>query len=372
MARGGFDVIGIDPKFNGEVPTEPWETMEPDVAWPEGIGSVRFSDEPQRADMSFIVVPTPSEDKRDHRGGFDSSMVEAALRHIRTANEKNHIAVIISTLSPGAVEEISTKPVIRDLRIVYNPTFIAIGSVVHDLIYPDLLLLGSPSTHRNSARDVQAVWEQVFSEHHWNGLPYVHNASYTEVELIKLSVNCFLGTKISLANSLGQLFAAYDIDPKAVTVVGRDHRIGTAYFTPGSPIAGPCLPRDNRALQYAATKKGINMPLSVATDRVNHELTDYYFGLCCGRDNDHVGHRPKSVGILGISYKYGTDITTGSAGEALAKRLEASGIEHVEYDDLLAKDTISDALKCEVVVVTQREYEPLVAKYNGTIVRVWS
>ena len=278
--------------------------------------------------------------------------------------------MIISTLSPGAVDEISGMPMIRDLRIVYNPTFIAIGTVVHDLVYPDLLLLGHGG-NKEAAMRVSAVWDQVFREFHWAGCPYVHYGKYTEVELIKLSVNCFLGTKISLANSLGQLFEAYGIDSSAVKVVGLDHRIGTPYFSPGTPIAGPCLPRDNKALQQAAVQKGINLPISHATDRVNHEMVEVYYRRICGGDHEHVGKRPESVGILGMSYKYGIDITTESAGERIAKRLEASGIKYVKYDDLIAKDTVLEALKCPVVVVTQKEYEPLVSKYKGHVVRIW-
>jgi len=371
FARSGFHVVGIDPVHHDEVP---WETIEPEVCWPEGsLERFSYSSAPQPAAMSFIIVPTPSLTKGDRRGGFDSSYVEGALRQIRKVNEEGHIAVIISTLSPGTCEEILDMPEVSGgrLKVVYNPTFIAIGQVIRNLVRPDMLLLGSREEDERETKKVKEVWFQVFDELGGMNHPFVHHGSLTEIELIKLSFNCALATRISLGNSLGRLFEAYGVNPAAVSVLSHDHRIGIGYITPGSPIAGPCLPRDNQALQMAAIKKNLHLPLSVATEKVNHELIESFYDRICGRDSDHVGHRPASVGILGTSYKYGTDITTASAGERIAQRLEAAGVHSVSYDDILQKDTLDQVLDCQVVVVTQKEYDPLVTNHIGKVVRIW-
>lgn len=241
LQHSGFDVVGCDPKFinDSHWKGDPPETNEPGVVWrvKPVLASCALP-----ADVNFIVVPTPSLDKGDHRGGFDSYQVEVALRHISNVNEAKlaevkPIAVIVSTVSPGTCEQLQTN--FPELRILYNPTFIALGEVVKGLTEPNLLLVGGESDGR---MEVLQIWSRVFHLFVAGKRPYCHAGSFTEIELIKLSVNAALGTKISLANSLGRLFKAYGVDPAAVNIVGRDPRIGTDYFMPGSPIAGPCVP----------------------------------------------------------------------------------------------------------------------------------
>lgn len=346
LARARYDVVGIDPKIPDPISRSQRPPHEPGIIWPDPPRMIR---EAESSDMSFIVVPTPSLDKGDRRGGFDSTYVETALRRIANVNQNGHIAVIVSTVSPGTCERLALA--FPSLSIVYNPTFIALGQVVKGLTEPDLLLIGAWTMQ--PAMAVEVVWKSVFEHFHSaESYPHAHLAPFAEIELIKLSVNAALGTKISLANSLGELFAAWGVDPKAVEVVGRDPRIGSAYFVPGSPITGPCLPRDNKALQAAAAAKGLTLPLSVATDRVNFQLLENlrYRVLT---------HNPKSVGILGMSYKYGVDVDTDAPGPWLRDALTPSGISVRTYDDLIGHpdgDTLVEVLGADVVVVMHREY----------------
>lgn len=344
LAKSGFDVEGVDPS-----PVMPG-TTEPGVNW-EGM-EVIGHDSPIPADVSFIVVPTPSLNKGDHRGGFDSAFVETALRQIRNVNkgaEGKPTAVIVSTLSPGTCDILAKQ--FEALDIVYNPTFIALGNVVEGLVRPDLLLIGGNS--QIAKFRVTDIWGQVFKAFAFdppfeNKGRYLHQAGFTEVELIKLSVNAALGTKISLANSLGQLFKAWGVNPAAVKVVGQDPRIGTAYFTPGSPISGPCLPRDNAALQFAGIQKGVQLPLASATDRVNQDVLQRLLDRVLYLD-------PRSVGILGMSYKYGSDVDTDAPGPWLQDRLIKRDIEVFTHDVVLGGD-LDVASTCDVTVVTQKEY----------------
>jgi UDPglucose 6-dehydrogenase len=370
LARAGYEMVGIDPKVsNWPVVAEehriiPPTTTEPGLEFPDGIlGRCQFAPDPQPADVNFIVVPTPSLDKGDHAGGFDSAYVETALRHIRNVNKPAvPIAVIISTLSPGTCDRLEQQ-FQETVRIVYNPTFIALGNVVKGLTRPDLLLIGG---NDDGARGVvKRIWFRVFKEFgHSREEYYLHWSSFTEVELIKLAVNAALGTKISVANSLGELFAAYGVSPKAVEVIGHDPRIGTALMSPGSPISGPCLPRDNRALQVAATRVGVNLPLSVATDRVNWLLLDSI-------RNRVLACKPASVGILGLSYKYGIDVDTAAPGPWLMEQMKKEGIVCFGYDELIPRDSLEETLNADLIVVTQKEYRPLLEGTTAQVVDLW-
>lgn len=364
------DVMGVDPAYSGiqVMPDEPGLDLT-------NMRAGMFSKYPVGVDVSFIVVPTPSMSKGDHRGGFDSAFVETALRHIRNVNKptfpgeklQRPIAVIVSTLSPGTCDRLVKQ--FPNLDIVYNPTFIALGSVVEGLVNPDLLLIGGESAIAKGR--VTDIWQEVFDHYGsiGSGLKHgrwLHQAGFTEIELIKLSVNAALGTKISLANSLGQLFEAYGVDPAAVEVVGRDPRIGTAFFKPGGPISGPCLPRDNAALQFAAAQKNVQLPLSHATMRVDHNVRAR--ALLKVLDLN-----PKTVGILGMTYKYGTGVADGAIGPWLKAQLETHGVTVFAWDPSTDADA-TETMGADVLVCTSPEYRALtesVAK-TGRLVDLWS
>lgn len=321
-------------------------------------GSLLLSKDPVIADVSFVVVPTPSFDD----GSFNSTYVADCLEQIDKVNKldgisRDHIAVIVSTVSPGTCARF--EGLFPDLKIVYNPTFIAIGDVVAGLTKPDLLVIGASDAE--AARDVVSIWVDVLEE------PAIHcfSGDYTTAELIKLSVNAALGTKISLANSLGALFEAYGADPRFVEVVGYDHRIGTDFFTPGGPISGPCLPRDNDALQEAAWRVGVKVPISTATTEVN----EIVFSRLLKQIKDH---SPKTVGFLGMSYKYGTDVKTDSITSRLAPLCPGPLVQAdvFAYDDTLPSDSLGSVLDCDVVVCTQTEYRQYL-KPHMKVVDVW-
>jgi UDPglucose 6-dehydrogenase len=363
LQEAGHEVTGIDPSAMtiGRIRDrrQPALPHEPGVN-PTGLAITRYA---QAADMSFVVVPTPSYDNVD-RAGFSPVFVMDALRNIENVNDLGHIAVVVSTTSPGTMEDLAQT--FRRLELVYNPTFIALGRVVEGLTDPDLLLLGGDT---RPTRKVREFWLEIIDQH-GNCTPVIHEADYTEIELIKLAVNAVLGTKISLANSLGELFEAWDVDPKAVEIVGKDPRIGSALMTPGGPISGPCLPRDNRALQFAAAQKNLHLPLSSATDTINENVKQSIL-------HDALVDDPSSVGILGMSYKYGVDVDTDALGPWLQKALEARGVAVSTYDELMGGD-LSKVLACHVVVIAQPEYRVMVnvglrvnAGLRG-IVEVWS
>jgi len=323
-----------------------------------------FEDRPCGADVSFIIVPTPSTSD----GSFSSLYVEQAIADIIEANTHRstpHTIVIVSTVSPGTCDRLRQQHAKERFALVYNPTFIAIGSVVHDLMDPNLLLLGGSGEAIDPVKD---IWIRVIKQGPSGNLT-VHMAPYVEIELLKLSVNAVLGVKIALANSLGKLFEAYGVNQNAVGIMTADPRIGDGYFTPGGPISGPCLPRDNTALLRAARAKNVNLPLSAVTNDIDLDLRRQVLYKVLWPII------PKTVGIFGMSYKYGLDVTEGSMGEWLVDQISyIKGVSAYCYDDFVHPcDFLGDVLGSEVVVVTQPEYETILSK-NATeakVIRLW-
>jgi UDPglucose 6-dehydrogenase len=252
FAAKGHDVIGLDvnPAFltaleAGRAPVE-----EPRLQ--EMIDAGRFrlhvtSDNREliaKSDVTFIIVPTPS----DTHGAFTNDYVISAIEKLGTAlREKSqyHVVAVTSTVMPGsmdgpireALERASGRRVGADLGLCYNPEFIALGSVVSNMLEPDFLLIGE-----NDARSgalVASVYESVCPNH-----PPARRMNFVNAELAKISVNTFVTTKISYANMLADIcdrLPGADVDVVA-EAVGSDSRIGRKYLRGAVGYGGPCFP----------------------------------------------------------------------------------------------------------------------------------
>lgn len=315
-----------------------------------------FVDEPPKADICFIVVPTPS----DVSGSFRLDFVIEALRKIQAANQGSRTtAVLVSTVMPGSCHLLNTIYGSQDLQIVYNPTFIALGSVVRDLMEPNLLLIGTDEAIK-PPKCLSDLWDNMLD----TDVTHCVLAPFIEIELLKLSVNAALGTKIALANSLGALFEAYGANPEMVKTLEKDPRLGMGYFTPGSPISGPCLPRDNKALRTAAHKVNKRMWLSEATDDIDHDVRMDILARI-------TKYNPETVGILGMTYKYGIPVEDGSIGSWLRSKLREVGVEVACYDDVLRNtDPFDDVMGAEVIVVAHKEMEKR-ATGHSKVIAIW-
>ena len=299
--------------------------------WNEAIGG---------SEITFVIVPTPSEPN----GRFTATYAVDAMRSIGQAlREKNtyHLVVLCSTVVPGtmdrevrpALEEAAGKPCGEAMGLCYSPRFIALGTVVHDFLNPDLVLVGE-----SDERSGEAL-ERFYGGVHENKPP-IARMSYANAELAKLAVNTFVTTKISFANMLTAMCEALpggDVD--AVTAaLGIDSRIGPKTLKGGLGYGGPCFPRDNLALSYLGRELGVAAAIAEATDTINRGQIDRLLTLVRR-------HRPAeaAVGILGLSYKPGTSIIEESQGVALARTLAAEGIPVVVYDPM-AMDEAEAAL----------------------------
>ncbi len=214
MAHKGHTVVGVDlnPQFvsaineEGRPPVREPGLQEMITANHERLTATHSYEEAILAtDLTFIIVPTPS----GPDGRFSLEYVMKAAEKIGAALRKKeewHLVVLSSTVMPGSVdhhllpalEKYSGKKCGPGFGLCYNPEFIALGSVVRDMLYPDMILIGE-SEERSGA-----ILEQLYTGV-CESNPRIQRMNYVNAELTKLSVNTFVTTKISYANMLAQV-----------------------------------------------------------------------------------------------------------------------------------------------------------------------
>lgn len=288
------------------------------------------------SDLTFIVVPTPSEPS----GRFSTQHVLAVAEHIGDALRAKptyHLVVLVSTVLPGATEA-ELKPVLEassgkqcglDFGLCYSPEFIALGSVIRDMLNPDFILIGESDPF---AGEMLASFYRIFCDND----PAIVRMSLVNAELTKISVNSYITMKISFANNLAEIcerLPGADVDV-ITSAVGLDSRIGRKYIKGALGYGGPCFPRDNRAFAYMAHQVGAQPTMAEATDTVNRRQMKRLVEIV----TSHLPDRGQ-VGILGLSYKPDTDVVEGSQSIELAQMLTDHGVPIIVYDPLAMSHT---------------------------------
>jgi UDPglucose 6-dehydrogenase len=255
-------------------------------------------------EISFIVVPTPS----DKSGRFTSKYVEDVLKKIK----HKHTVAIVSTLYPGETDRLSKK--YPHLTLAYNPTFVALGSVKHDFTHPDILLIGCHDYV--VIEKLMAIYTPILF-----GKVTICQMKPLEAEITKLSLNCYITTKITFANQIGNICEKVGADyNKVLYAVGSDNRVGTKYFKSGLGYGGPCFPRDNIALSKFFEDNKRSPALFKTVDALNTaQILEIISRI--------LKKRPQVVGFSGLSYKEGTDVDERSQLKAIYNILKRSGIK---------------------------------------------
>lgn len=282
-----------------------------------------------QSDITFIVVPTPSE----AHGGFSLRYVLQACEDIGRALRQKasyHLVVVVSTVLPGsadfgivpALEKNSGKKCGQDFGVCYSPEFIALGDVLRGMLQPDFALIGESDSRAGA---ILEAWYQAFCENE----PQVCRMNFVSAELTKIAVNTYVTTKITFANMLAAIceqLPGADID--AVTgALGRDLRIGRRYLSGGLGYGGPCFPRDNRALAFTARTLGCQATLAEATDALNKSFSDTIVSRIRA-----VVAPDKTVAILGLAYKPNTNVIEDSQQLAIARELAGAGYRVIVFD----------------------------------------
>jgi UDPglucose 6-dehydrogenase len=337
FAARGFPVVGVDidpekiRKVNGGFPPVDEPLLGEIIT--EAKGRLRATDDPAEAvatDVSFFIPPSPSLPDGSFSNEYLLKAMQPIARAVRDAGKKGHIFVSSSTTTPGAVDGVLTPMLEKEtgwqcgsgFHVCYNPEFIALGNVINGLLEPDLVLIGEGDPESGAA--LEELYRKYIRKE-----CRIARMSIISAELTKISVNSYITMKISFTNQLRMIAGQF---PKAdinmmLDAIGTDTRIGHKYLRAGLSFGGPCFPRDNRLLAYAAREVGMEAPLAEASDRTN-ELTKLNL-LKKVRASVPAG---ATVLILGISYKPDTYITEESAGLHLAQHLKRHGYRVLVHD----------------------------------------
>lgn len=281
----------------------------------------------------YVMVATPSLPD----GSYDISAVQRVVDTVKECdfNLAGKTLVIGCTTNPGDCARIQEDLRDRGVRILYNPEFIAQGSIIRDLQQADMVLVGGEDQfmmdlYSKLYNDIQTIE------------PRVHTMSLTAAEIVKIGVNCFLTTKISYANTLGQVLVrsglTADVE-KALAAVGSDTRVGNKYLKFGFGFGGPCLPRDNRSFGHYANKLGLKFNLGSIIDGFNHEHAEFLKNYYIEMNKDRVPYYMDT-----ISYKKNTDIFEESQQLKLCQDLLGAGYTVYVEPSTLIPQTIIDTL----------------------------
>src|SRR3989449_3026015 len=335
LARAGHEIVGVD--VNREkvemINAAASPVVEPGLAelLAEVVGArrLRATTSTQEAvassALSLICVGTPGR----VNGQLDLRAIERVGREIGealTACGETHTVVLRSTVLPGVTEAILVPAVLSGageayrarLRVAVNPEFMREGSSLRDFGAPPFTLVWCDDPE--AARLLRSLYAGVYA-------PFVHAAGKT-AEVVKYVANAFHALKVCFANEIGDVCAALGADAQdAMRIFLMDHKLNVseAYLRPGFAFGGSCLPKDLRALVYATRTADVSVPLLAAILPSNE-------GQIRRAVEAVLATRKRRIGVVGLSFKPGTDdlreSPTGAVAEALiGKGCEAKGLD---------------------------------------------
>ncbi|HEY1147700.1 MAG TPA: UDP-glucose/GDP-mannose dehydrogenase family protein [Pseudoduganella sp.] len=335
LASDGHNVIGVDPNRTkvdlinqGQTPIIEKDIGEM-IAATVKDGMLHATDDVRHAvlntDMSLICVGTPSQ----LNGNLDLSAVRKVCEQIGAAlKEKKdfHVVVARSTMLPGsmqavvipALEEASGKKAGVDFGVCNNPEFLREGTAVHDYHHPPKTVIGE--TDERSGEMLLKLYEKMDA-------PVVRTSVET-AEMVKYTDNTWHALKVAFANEIGNICKAVGIDGHEVMeIFCQDTKLNLSpyYMKPGFAFGGSCLPKDVRALTYKARALDLELPLLNSILPSNHKQIEKGLKMVMDKGS-------KKVGILGFSFKAGTDDLRESPLVDVIEQLIGKGYELRLYD----------------------------------------
>lgn len=335
----GFIGVGKLGKEASEVISEKYYVEGYDVNNTTAIGVKMVNtveDVCQDKDIIFIAVPTPHHPDYDGRyptshlenKDFDYTIVKEVLKEVNKHTNLNQLVVLISTVIPGTIRR-EFIPLVENFRFIYNPYLIAMGTVKHDMINPEMLIIGTEDGSETGDAKLLTDFYSTFVDPSTR----VEIGTWDEAEAIKIFYNTFISTKVALVNMIQDVAEKNgNINTDVVTgALARSTKriVSDAYLKAGMGDGGGCHPRDNIALRYMAENLDLGYDLfdaimtarEVQAKNIAKKLgsLSYEYNL--------------PVVIMGKSYKPGVAYLEGSTSIMVGYYLEQQGYE-VTYDSI--------------------------------------
>ena len=298
VASKGFEVVGYDVQSKQSSKIEIRDSIE-DVC--------------RDTDIVFVATPTPHEDGYDGREptshkepkDFDYSSVKDVINQCNRHMGKTQVLVLISTVLPGTIRR-ELAPLVTNVKLIYNPYLIAMGTVGYDMLNPEMIMIGTEKgiyETANKAKQLESFYNQVCDV-----MPRIEFGTWEDVEAMKIFYNTFISNKIALVNMIQDVavkLGHMDVD-KITGALSRSTKriVSSAYMKAGMGDGGACHPRDNIALRWLAKDLGLGYDLfeSIMTAREKQAENMAKAILSHG----------KNVCFSSDSYKPGTNLVDGS------------------------------------------------------------
>jgi UDPglucose 6-dehydrogenase len=300
----GYDVLGCDvnEKYVESLSDKSFSSNEPYINELLAASKMKFTTSATEAlnfsDLVFTFVQTPSQTGGDYSHKYIDQIVTKIIHNGVT----DKTFVVGSTVMPKYCDKIQQTLRESRINVIYNPEFIAQGSIIDGLKKSDIVLIGG----ENVPDELYNLYSDIMDLE-----PNFKTLSLTGAAIAKISINCFLTLKISFANLIGEIITnsweEENMD-SILDAIGSDSRIGKKCLGYGFPAGGVCLPRDQKALNAHAYIAGIHSKFFHAIDSENERHSEFLLRYYKDKNRD------RSVPFIfsSLSYKKGVDILTHS------------------------------------------------------------
>ena len=335
FAKAGHEVIGVDVNqvkvdiINGGRSPIVEPGIEELINEAVSAGGLRATTDAASAvadsDVSLVCIGTPSH----HNGSLNLTYIKRACQQIGEASAtkpRHHIVVMRSTMLPGTIEQTvipalevySGKRAGRDFGVAINPEFLREGTSIADFNNPPFTLIGADD--EDTAGPLARLYANIDAP--------LLTVRVKEAEMVKYACNTFHALKVTFANEIGNICKALNVDShKVMEVFCKDTKLNLSpyYLKPGFAFGGSCLPKDLRAINYKAKELDVDVPMLNSILASNRRQVERVVDtvLETGR---------KQIGVLGLSFKSGTDDLRESPMVALIETLIGKGMKLSIYD----------------------------------------